>query len=269
MDRPIKNRSQFRTRLIALFILLVLFTGGTVYEQCRTTGSLEQQYVPAPARPMLYASPLLLLETRTAFGWIDGQHPNYWERKQVSKIQLINPSFESIPPAGALPYGWENCGSPHESPPDIQPGYYGVVQPPSHGATYLGMVVRDYETWESVGQHLSMPLEKGKKYIFSLDLARSATYESTSRVTGSSASYTTPAVLRIWGATFRGGDRKELLCQTNEVKNTQWKRYRFEFSPQNQDYDYFILEVFYKCPLLFPYCGNLLIDNCSSIILTE
>lgn len=269
MDTPVKNKSQFRIRMIALFILLLLFTGGAVYDRCRPTGLLEQQHAPAPARPILYVSPLLLLESRPAFGIINGKHPNDWIRKQVSKIDVINPSFEGIPSAGGVPDGWENCGSLHESPPDIQPGYFDVVQAPAHGASYLGMVVRDNETWESVGQHLSMPLKKGKKYVFSLDLARSATYESSSRASGSGVSYTTPAVLRIWGATFRGGDRRELFCQTNEIKSTQWKRYHFEFSPENQDCDYLILEVFYKCPLLFPYCGNLLIDNCSSIILTD
>ncbi len=269
MEGQIRNRSQFRTRIIALFILIFLFSWGMIYEQCGPTGPVELQHAPEPPQPIFYAAPLLLLEPRPAFGLIDGKRPNYWERNQFSKIDLINPSFEGIPSAGGVPYGWDNCVSPHESPPDIQPGYFDVVQAPAHGATYLGMVVRDNETWEAIGQHLTMPLKKGKKYIFSLDLARSTTYESLSRATGSGVSYSIPAILRIWGATFRGGDRRELLCQTDEVKNTQWKRHHFEFSPESQDYDYLILEIFYKCPLLFPYCGNLLIDNCSSIILAD
>lgn len=101
---------------------------------------------------------------------------------QGEAIYLTNPSFEDMPRHSIAPSGWYDCGFPGESPPDVQPnGEFGVTKPANHGATYLGMVVRDNDTWESVSQKLSRPLKRGQCYEFSLDLARSELYISLSR----------------------------------------------------------------------------------------
>ena len=68
-------------------------------------------------------------------------------------IFLKNPSFESLVGThGFLPFGWDNLGEKGETPPDSQPNCFGVTQKPAHGETYLGMVVRENGTTESVGQ---------------------------------------------------------------------------------------------------------------------
>ena len=71
-------------------------------------------------------------------------------------IELVNPSFEGIPSAGANFAGWSDCAKyvfPNESPPDIQPFpglAWSVTYEPTHGQTYLGLVVRDDDTWEFI-----------------------------------------------------------------------------------------------------------------------
>ena len=80
-------------------------------------------------------------------------------------IELRNPSFEDTPKPSVPPNEWENCGCVKETPPDVHPteGYlYGVPQFAIDGETYVGMVVRENDTWESIGQNLSKPLEKDK-----------------------------------------------------------------------------------------------------------
>jgi outer membrane protein OmpA-like peptidoglycan-associated protein len=179
-------------------------------------------------------------------------------------ILLVNPSFEDLPKCCTAPNGWYNCGKNEETAPDIQPGYFQVMKAPSHGETYLGMVVRDNDTWESIGQRLSKPIEVDKCYEFSLDLARSELYLSVSRTTGESVNYATPAKIRIWGG-MGYCDKKELLAETSVITNTRWLTYNFKFMPQKGSYTYIMFEAYVKTPTLFPYNGNILVDNASAI----
>ncbi|MBK8192450.1 MAG: hypothetical protein IPK76_04365 [Lewinellaceae bacterium] len=112
-------------------------------------------------------------------------------QKEVT-ITLLNPSFEDVPKDSETPSGWYDCGKSGESPPDVQPGSFSVTKAPSHGNTYLGLVVRDNETWEGVAQRLSRPLEKDQCYEFTMDMCRAELYLSTSKVTGKDANYATP-----------------------------------------------------------------------------
>lgn len=184
---------------------------------------------------------------------------------QGEPITLTNPSFEDMPRHSKAPRGWHDCGFAGESPPDVQPsGTFSVTHPPQEGDTYLGMVVRDNDTWEAVSQRLSRPMEGGKCYQFSIHLARSELYVSTSRVTDRTANYTTPAKFRIYGG-FGHCDKQYLLAETSVIINTRWLEYNFKFEPID-NYSYIILEAFFKTPTLFPYNGNILIDNASPII---
>jgi len=187
---------------------------------------------------------------------------------QGEPIILQNPSFEDMPRQGKAPSGWYDCGFPNESEPDIQPndageGFFGVQQKPQHGKSYLGMVVRDNDTYESLAQRLSKPLEKGKCYEFSLMLSRSELYESMSRTEERLVNYTTPIKLRIWGGNGYCGT-SELLDETPLVINSRWLEYNLKFEPK-QTHSYILIEAFYKTPTLFPYNGNILIDNASPI----
>lgn len=183
---------------------------------------------------------------------------------QEVEIVLDNPSFEDIPRHSREPRYWTDCGWPSESAPDVQPDFtFQVTKQAFAGNTYLGMVTRDNDTWESVGQLLNQPLEEGNCYEFSIKLARSLSYYSVSREKNVPANYVEPVKLRIW-AGFGMCDKREMLDESPLVANTDWQQFKFKFEPGGA-YTHFILEAFYKTPSLFPTNGNLLLDDASSI----
>lgn len=179
-------------------------------------------------------------------------------------IYLVNPSFEGEPKASTTPVGWQDCGMPGQSPPDTHPANAFNVQVNSQeGRTYLGLVARDDDTWEAVGQKLRTPLEAGQCYKMNMYLARSKTYFSMSMAVSREVEFNEPIVLRVWG----GNDyceNQELLAESEEVAHQDWRKYEFEFTP-SKNFRYFKLEAFYKVPVLLPYRGNILVDNCSPI----
>lgn len=184
-----------------------------------------------------------------------------------TKIAIANRSFEDIPRMGGrLPLsinGWSDCGSlrfPNETPPDIHPGnFWFNTTPPSHGNTYLGMVVRDNESYEGIAQRLTASLRAGKCYKFTIDLAKSPNYVSRSRVEDKETNYTTPAVFRIWGGNGICSE-KELLGESAPVNHTDWRTYQFKIKPRSE-YKYIMIEAYYKSPTFLPYCGHILVDN--------
>lgn len=198
-------------------------------------------------------------------------------KKDKDVIYLSNPSFEDIPHVGQKGglsiSGWYDCGRelfPSETPPDVQPSvdpsnpYFGVNTRPYDGKTYIGMVVRDNDSWEALSQRLSSPLIAGKCYDFSIYLCRSESYMSaTSTNDQTILPFTTPIQLRVWGGNSFC-NKMELLHSTSSVSNTVWAKYQMRFEPK-QNYNYIMLEAFYKTPVLFPYNGNILIDNASAI----
>lgn len=179
-------------------------------------------------------------------------------------IRLNNPSFEDFPRPSIQPVDWHNCGFSGETPPDVQPsGEFGVTKLAFDGYTYLGMVVRDNETWERVAQQLTSPLENGNCYSFSLYLSRSGIYSSRSRLTNKNTEYTQAVKLRIWGGDYYC-KKQELLAESNLVKNTEWQKYNFKLKP-TATYNFIMLEAYYQTPVLVPYNGNILVDNASDI----
>ncbi len=196
---------------------------------------------------------------------------------QMDVITLSNPSFEDSPRKGGEVNGikgWYDCGIinfPEESAPDIHPqDFWENTKQASHGKTYLGMVVRDNESWESVSQRMSSPMKAGQCYSFSMELSRSAKYMSGSRYAlenfddkSQNYSYTTPTVVRIWGGSGYC-NTKELLAETVPVKHSEWKTYPFKLSP-SFNHKVITIEAYYKVPVLLPYNGHILIDNCSEI----
>lgn len=179
-------------------------------------------------------------------------------------IKLKNPSFEDTPSAGKTPKGWVNCGVEGESAPDIQPqAMPGVKKSASDGKTYLGMVTRDNDTWEAVGQKLSKPLKAGYCYAFSIELSRSDFYLSRSRITGNVANYNIPVRFLIWAGNSPC-EKIELLASTALIANTPWRAYEFALEPKG-DYKFINFEAYFDAHYILPYGGNLLLDNASAI----
>ena len=191
-------------------------------------------------------------------------------------IEIKNSSFEDIPHRGQNNKSvkdWFDCGLmnfPSESPPDIHPGnFWDVNVPPSEGNTYLGMVVRDNESWESISQRLSTNISADQCYSINIDLARSQVYQSASRILVNQkgepkpTNYITPTVLRVWGGSGFC-DCRELLAESTPITHQNWETYEFKFKPKFS-HTFIVIEAYYKTPVLFPYCGHLLLDNLSNI----
>ncbi len=181
-------------------------------------------------------------------------------------IFLINPSFEDNPRYGYTPSGWRNCSFSNESPPDIHPvidGEFQVNQLPANGETYLGMVVRQTRTVESIGQKLSTPLEPNRCYSLDVALSRSSTFISRKRNGSGTANFGEPAILRIWGGISPCG-QKSLLAESPIIEHTQWLKYTFRFQPLDS-LSWISLEAWFA-PGSQPYNGNLLVDDLSPII---
>ena len=201
-------------------------------------------------------------------------------------IQLLNPSFEDNPHFGRRDGNfvttiddWNDCAVYNrwynETPPDIHSGdltdttFWGNNLPSAHGRTYLGLVVRDNETWEALSQKLALPLRKGKCYSFSIYLARSNNYWSRGRSVESSKelNFVRPAVFQLWGGTGICGD-KELLASSDPIDNIDWEKHTFFIEPQS-DVFYVTLQAFYKTPVLQPYNGHILVDGASKFEIVE
>lgn len=193
-------------------------------------------------------------------------------------VSLSNPSFEDTPRMGGQRFSgsidnWFDCGKIHfkgETPPDIHPTNgtaWGVSKSATDGDTYLGLVVRDNDSWEAVSQELSSPLKAGQCYSFSMYLSTSKSYVSTTRATDARGNFDEPSVLRIWGSDrFCGyANPSSLLATSETIVNDEWKQYNFKIEPQS-DFEYIILEAFYKTPTLIPYNGHILLDGASDFV---
>jgi hypothetical protein len=178
---------------------------------------------------------------------------------------LKNPSFEGKPQHSITPIGWDDRGFAEESAPDTHPsGDFGVTREPYDGKSYLGMVVRDNDTWECVGQKLSMPLLQDSCYTMSLHATRSKFYVSISRMTGKEVNFNKPCRLRLYGASGREGKGYELLAETPLIDHTDWQQYTLTFTP-TMDVIYIYLEAYYESDAGAPYNGNVLVDNLEGI----
>ena len=177
-------------------------------------------------------------------------------------IFFTNPSFEDIPRVSEPPRGWADCGFPGESAVDVQPEphrEFDVVKRAFHQNTYLGMVVRDNDTYERVSQPMSNPMVAGQCYELKLHLAKSDVYRSQSRLTDTEVNYDTPAKLQIRGG-FGTCDLGAIIGKSSVVDNGNWREYTIKLEPE-EPYTHIVLEAYYNTPILFPYNGNVLVDN--------
>jgi Dolichyl-phosphate-mannose-protein mannosyltransferase len=177
------------------------------------------------------------------------------------KICLKNPSFEDNPNCCCVPEDWLNVGLDNETPPDIQPGYFGVKDKPYQGKTYVGMVARDNNTTEAITQNLETPITINSSYEFSIGLAQSKGYFSVSKTTGGSVKYETPMTLTIWGSNVFGL-KTELLAKSPQITNKDWQIFNFKLNPKENSYKYLTLEVTHEIPSTN---GNILMDACSDL----
>jgi hypothetical protein len=206
-------------------------------------------------------------------------------------IYLRNPSFEDTPRSGS-PFSppikeWNDCGLvdfPNETPPDIHSDnneIWGVTLRPYEGKTYLGLVTRYSDTFESISQSLSKPVEAGKCYKFSVFLAVSQEYKSMTvrslqerRINGNKSDFSSSmedfshaVELFIWGGD-KYCNRRQLLVHSGPVIMYNWELFVLEFSPK-ATYQYITIGAYYRYGYKEPYNGHVLVDNLSPIIQTD
>ena len=183
-------------------------------------------------------------------------------------ISLKNASFEwSSAVANSIPPGWEICSRPNETPPDVHSKntqYYKVNHAPKIGKNFIGLVVRSNFTYESIHQKLKKDLQKGKSYKMQMFAAMSETFESHDAKTTKLSSFTTPAVIRIWGVKNKC-ETLELLYESQPINHVEWKKLNIEFTPK-KNHDRILIEAFYDKMITDPYNGNILLDGLSEII---
>ena len=185
---------------------------------------------------------------------------------QNAPIVLNNAGFEDIPKLSKAPRGWYDCGAASESPPDIHPiddSAFGVDKAAREGTTYLGLVVRDNNTVEAIGQRLKTPLKAQECYEFKIALCQSSTYISQSPTSGEKVNFDRPVTFRLWGGN-NYCEKKEMLVKAGAIKNTNWQTYILRFTP-TEGFTYLMIEAFYSTPKGTPYNGNLLLDQLSTI----
>jgi hypothetical protein len=165
-------------------------------------------------------------------------------------IEVSNSSFEGEPADATVPQGWLACKE--GTTPDILPGYWGVYSDPSDGETYVGLITRHNNTWESIGQRLPEPLKKGSCYTWSFDLSHSDTYSG----------YNGPIKLRIW-ISKQKCLKEQLIYESPLIEHLDWQTYTIKFIPTDE-YRYIMLEAFHS-EETFSYKGNILIDRLRAI----
>jgi len=181
-------------------------------------------------------------------------------------IHLKNPSFDfdNMGGAGLVPKHWANLGTAEDTPPDIQPCCFEVSLKAKEGSYYIGLVVRENNTWEGLGQKLESLLLKDSVYTFSLWLARSNAYVANSRASGKVVNFNSPTTLKIWGVNSKN-KTEELLAETTAISHSLWMQYSFELAPTVDHFDEINLMAYYAKGYELKN-GNLLIDNCSDIV---
>ncbi len=192
---------------------------------------------------------------------------------QGEPIELNNSSFEDFARPGQQPRGWYDCGDinfPLETPPDVHPidddsgrNNFGVTKKAFDGDTYLGMVVRENDSYESVAQRLKKPLMPGKCYSFSIYVATSKIYKSGIRGSEEVVDFTTPIKLSIKGG-LGFCDNAVSLGTTKLITHSDWKEYTFKFEPKRK-ITYIVFEASYQTPTFNPPNGNILLDKASAI----
>lgn len=193
-----------------------------------------------------------------------------------TEIPLVNPSFEGEPRRSValsngffLVDGWIDWVLfPAQNGPDIHgidihgiaSEFWNVLTVPYDGESFVGLVTREDETWECIGQKLPSPLRKLRSYDLVLYLCQDPHFASITKSSHVEPMlFNSPAVVRIWGSNGVG-NLDELLTESHPIMHEEWRKYNLFLQPQD-DYTYLVIEAFYPLDYHGPTNGHVLIDN--------
>jgi gliding motility-associated-like protein len=167
-------------------------------------------------------------------------------RSQSMPIYLENPSFEGQPTLNGIPAPWYQrsvnliaCTFPVGSNNEIAP---------SDGKTYAALLAASenntsagHSVWTSIGQQLSQPIEAGRAYLISFDMALMPEEDQSDR------SAATSTALAILGSASEN-DLGERIWYSGIYYERKWKRFtailkpkktytHLRFEPYVTDYD--------------------------------
>lgn len=177
----------------------------------------------------------------------------------ISAQFIENPSLEGVPAESRVPVNWSTCAD--KSNPDTQPGFWGVKTQPSHGNSYVSLVVRgnlgpNANKTEDIQTFLKEPLVQDNCYRLSFDAAFSETFGHDSW--SGWISYDKEAKLRVWGGNIEC-DKRELLYESNAITNLEWETHTIPIKVTNTSLNYLIFEAQYVSS--DTYFGNVLLDH--------
>lgn len=181
-------------------------------------------------------------------------------------IEIENPSYEGIPSHSTVADEWGFCTFESQSPPDIQPGFFGVNNHEAFdGRTYAGIVTRADGTFEMLRTKLREPLVKGTCYSWNFYISQSPNYLSISRKTLKEELFISPVNVVIYGAKTVSCKSMEPLVSVENIKRLdQWKPYNFIFTAQ-ENYKYLVIAV-HPVKHDNPVNGHVLIDYFTPLI---
>jgi hypothetical protein len=180
-------------------------------------------------------------------------------------IKIKNASFEDFEDRENFDYiaDWHDLGFDGETPPDVEPGNLELSTRAKHGRSYLILVTRDNNTWESLYQELESPLLKDSSYKMSVWLAHTS-FRSKSRLSNACTCYDAPAVFKCFG--YNATTQKtEILAQSPVIDHHKWKKYEFVLTPKYENYDFIVISAVYA-PEYEQQNGTLLVDHLSDIV---
>ncbi len=163
---------------------------------------------------------------------------------QNDVVYIENPSFEGRASHSTVAPDWEYCTFPDETPPDTQPGAFGVELPALDGKTYLGMVTRDNGTYESVIPTLSSPIQAGVCYEWIIHIRQSEKYSSISRTTSKEDVFEDAVNLVLLGSEKKPCKADVPLIIVKEIQGERnWKKVKLRFK-SDKELKHLILAVF-------------------------
>ncbi len=131
-----------------------------------------------------------------------------------AQIVFQNPSFEGTPAGAQAPPNWFICSGT----PDIQPGFYGTTQTPSHGNTYLG-----FHHEESVSAYFPNGIGLCSGLQFTMDVSIVPLNVPGNSLWESNNQGVNPGYICIYGG-YSSCDFTELLWQSELLTNvSNWQ----------------------------------------------
>lgn len=189
-------------------------------------------------------------------------------------ILLTNPSFEenlrdeNHNSLNQPPTGWIDCGIhmfPKSTPIDILPNRFWSKPNEIHDLeTYIGMVVRQDSSYESIGQKLQSNLQVDSCYQIEYFVSRSDNYWSYVSNSKEKQNFITPAKVA-----FYAGNKvcafEDYLGESPPINSSEWIQYKLEFKmPSDANY-FFIVAEHIKFDSV-AYNGHVLVDCLSAIV---